>query len=202
MPRISNLPALTTPDNSDELAIVDTSASVTKKITRGDLLKAPLPTDSVTTAAITNGTITADKINTSSFSYVRASKSATQALSSGNTATVSFGTEITDVLNEYNPTTSTFTASASGLYYISSTARFTATVGTTNWNLIAIRVNSSNIVECNTLGLTAYRNKSVSTVAQLVAGDAVTIYWSNNSGASLTMDNNTASQLFVVARIA
>lgn len=69
MPRISNLPALTTPDNSDELAIVDTSASVTKKITRGDLLKAPLPTDSVTTAAIADGAVTASKIDFATFEY-------------------------------------------------------------------------------------------------------------------------------------
>ena len=52
MPRISQLPSLTTADNSDEIAIVDTSASTTKKITRGDLLKAPLPANSVTTAAL------------------------------------------------------------------------------------------------------------------------------------------------------
>ena len=63
MPRISNLTSLTAADNSDELAIVDTSASVTKKITRGDLLKAPLPTNSVTTAAIANGAVTESKID-------------------------------------------------------------------------------------------------------------------------------------------
>lgn len=67
MPRISALPSLTTADNSDELPIVDVSASVTKKITRGDLLKAPLPTNSVTTAAITNASVTEPKIDFSSF---------------------------------------------------------------------------------------------------------------------------------------
>ena len=40
MPRISQLPSLTEADNSDEIAIVDVSSSTTKKITRGDLLKA------------------------------------------------------------------------------------------------------------------------------------------------------------------
>lgn len=68
MPRISNLTSLTTPDASDELAIVDTSASVTKKITRSDFLKgAPLPNDTVTTSAITNGAVTASKIDFTTF---------------------------------------------------------------------------------------------------------------------------------------
>ena len=63
MPRISQLPALTTADNADEIAIVDVSASKTKKITRGDLVKSPLPNNSVTTAAIANNAVTADKLD-------------------------------------------------------------------------------------------------------------------------------------------
>lgn len=63
MPRISQLPSLTVPDSGDELAIVDTSAATTKKISRTDFLKgAPLPTDTVTTAAIQDGAVTAPKI--------------------------------------------------------------------------------------------------------------------------------------------
>ena len=68
MPRISQLPSLTSADNADEIAIVDVSAAATKRITRGDLLKSPLPTDSVTTAAVTNGAITADKLDFTTFS--------------------------------------------------------------------------------------------------------------------------------------
>ena len=67
MPRISQLPSLTTADNADEIAIVDTSASTTKKITRGDLLKAPLPNNSVTTAAIANNAVTAGKLDLTTF---------------------------------------------------------------------------------------------------------------------------------------
>lgn len=63
MPRISNLPALTTADNTDEIAIVDTSASVTKKITRGDLLKSPLPANAINTQAIADGSVTPAKIS-------------------------------------------------------------------------------------------------------------------------------------------
>lgn len=63
MPRISALTALTTVDNADELAIVDVSASVTKKITRAALLSsAPLPNNTVTTAAIADGAVTTAKI--------------------------------------------------------------------------------------------------------------------------------------------
>lgn len=62
MPRISQLTSLTTPENADEIAIVDTSASVTKKITRGDLLSgAPLPADTVDTQAIEDGSVTTAK---------------------------------------------------------------------------------------------------------------------------------------------
>lgn len=67
MPRISQLQSLTAADNSDEIAIVDVSASTTKKITRGDLLKAPLPANSVTTAAITDGAVTSEKVNSATF---------------------------------------------------------------------------------------------------------------------------------------
>ena len=63
MPRISQLPSLTAADNSDEIAIVDVSSSTTKKITRGDLLKAPLPANSVTTAAIQDGAVKAQNVD-------------------------------------------------------------------------------------------------------------------------------------------
>ena len=71
MPRISQLPSLTAADNSDEIAIVDVSASTTKKITRGDLLKAPLPTKSVTTAAVADNAITADKVDFATFPKIQ-----------------------------------------------------------------------------------------------------------------------------------
>ena len=59
MPRISQLVSLTAVDNADELAIVDVSASVTKKITRAALLSsAPLPNNTVTTTSVSDGAIT------------------------------------------------------------------------------------------------------------------------------------------------
>ena len=66
MPRISQLPAKTVPASGDEIAIVEVATSTTKKITRADLLKgAPLPDNSVTTPAITNSSVTADKLGDS-----------------------------------------------------------------------------------------------------------------------------------------
>lgn len=65
MPRITALPALTTPANDDLLAIVDTSGAVTTKITRQNFLKgSALPTDTVTTASIADGAVTNAKLAT------------------------------------------------------------------------------------------------------------------------------------------
>jgi hypothetical protein len=57
MPRISQLPSLTTVDTGDELAVVDVSASVTKKSTKSDLLK-----DSIGSTELKTGAVTGVKI--------------------------------------------------------------------------------------------------------------------------------------------
>jgi len=65
MPRISNLPAETTPSNDDLLAMVDTGGAITAKITRGDLLKgSPLPADTVNMQAIQDEAVTNAKLKT------------------------------------------------------------------------------------------------------------------------------------------
>jgi hypothetical protein len=59
MPRISQLPSLATPDDADELAIVDASASVTKKITREDFFAgAPAVFTELTTDVLNVGSQT------------------------------------------------------------------------------------------------------------------------------------------------
>lgn len=63
MPKISELPALTTANNNDAIAIVETSTATTKRITRGDLLKSPLPANAVNEQAIAAKAVTADKID-------------------------------------------------------------------------------------------------------------------------------------------
>lgn len=64
MPRISQLPALTTADGNDESAVVDTSASTTKKITKSDYLKDAatfLTPGSISTANLADGSATPAK---------------------------------------------------------------------------------------------------------------------------------------------
>ena len=63
MPKISELPALTTANNNDAIAIVETSTATTKRITRGDLLKSPLPANAVNNQAIAEKAVTLPKIN-------------------------------------------------------------------------------------------------------------------------------------------
>lgn len=64
MPKISELPAVTTPANDDTLAMVDQSGSITAKITRGDLLKgSPLPANTVDSQAIASSSVTPSKLS-------------------------------------------------------------------------------------------------------------------------------------------
>lgn len=69
MPKISELPALTTAANSDVLAIVDTAGAATKKITKQNLLAqvadgTGISSNAITTAKIANGSITNAKLAT------------------------------------------------------------------------------------------------------------------------------------------
>jgi hypothetical protein len=64
LPKISELPAETTPESGDLIPIVDIAGAITKKITREDILVgAPLPDDTVTTDAIADGAVIGGKIN-------------------------------------------------------------------------------------------------------------------------------------------
>lgn len=59
MPQIPAYPAKTVPSNGDLLVIHDSVAGNTKNITRGNLLSgAPLPNNTVTTAAMADGAVT------------------------------------------------------------------------------------------------------------------------------------------------
>lgn len=63
MPTMDTYPAQTTPNNSDYHIINDGVSGVTKKITRQNYLAgAALPTNAVTTAAITDGSVTSAKV--------------------------------------------------------------------------------------------------------------------------------------------
>ena len=69
MPRFADYPSSTAPNNGDLLVIKDVVSNSTKNITRENILKgAPLPNNTVTTAAVTDGSITSSKLTEA---YVR-----------------------------------------------------------------------------------------------------------------------------------
>lgn len=85
MPRISELPAETTPSDDDPLAIVDNSGAITKKITREDLLKgSPLPAGTVDNQALADEVVDPRTVDWDSFAptFARATSTFTTA---GNT---------------------------------------------------------------------------------------------------------------------
>lgn len=179
MPRISNLPALTTPDNSDELAIVDTSASVTKKITRGDLLKAPLPTNSVTTAAIADGAVTADKIDSTTFPFQRL------------TFTSKDTTATTTPLVSY-------TVTSNGLYAVFASISFARNGGTNTVANVDVIMNGTFVGagSTNTPNDNSRQNATAFGVQQMLSGQTITV--NTISGAGLVFTNNSFSSIYIV----
>lgn len=144
-------------------------------------------------------TITASMMSPSTFSFVRARKNATQAVADGAAAVVAYTSEQADVLGEYDTSTSTFTAGSTGLYYVRASLRWTTTF--TGTNVIAIQVNSSNIIESNFNNVYNYEVVEISAVVSLAATNTVRIYWSNSSGASRTIDSNAVAQELIIARV-
>ena len=99
MPRISQLPAKTTPASGDEIAIVEVATSTTKKITRADLLKgADLPNDTVTTGAIKNGAVTTNKIAEKAITAPKIDYASLKPVSSKLTDTITLTTTNQPVL--------------------------------------------------------------------------------------------------------
>lgn len=89
MPKISALPPMTTADAADEAPIVDTSASATKKWTL-TLLKTYLQslTSWLTTAMLTNASVTADKLATGASTAAVATSQTTTSSSYADLGTV------------------------------------------------------------------------------------------------------------------
>ena len=139
MPKISQLTALTVPDSGDELAIVDSSASTTKKITRTNLLKgAPLPADTVDTQAIADGAVTTDKLDLSETTDGVDTSQSTTSTSFTNLATA--GPAIT------------IDVPASGKIWLSFGANIANSVTGGN-SYIALAVSGSNTVSASETGI-------------------------------------------------
>lgn len=63
MPKITDYPEMTVPDDGDMLVIEDLGAANTKKVSRESLLAgAPLPPDTVDTQAVQDGAVTSTKL--------------------------------------------------------------------------------------------------------------------------------------------
>lgn len=84
MPTMDSYPAQTTPNDSDYHVVNDGVSGETKKITRDDYLSgAPLPANTVTTAAITDATVTAAKLATNAITLGYTQITSNFATSSG-----------------------------------------------------------------------------------------------------------------------
>lgn len=107
MPRISELPAETTPSDDDPLAIVDNSGAITKKITREDLLKgSPLPAGTVDNQALADESVDSRTLDWDSFAPEVA------------TITSTFTTPGNTNHNQITGLSVTLTVVAGGLYQI------------------------------------------------------------------------------------
>lgn len=160
MPRISALTSLTTADNADELPIVDVSASVTKKITRGDLLKAPLPTNAVTTAAITNGSVTEAKIDFSTFYTTAANAYVATSQTTASTSYVSLTTA----------QSVTVTVGASGKMIVGTTVSDAGNNTQNNQSRVSFELSGANTLAAGTAGRVAFYQAYVNNAAGSIAG--------------------------------
>lgn len=104
MPRISQLTSLTTVDSGDQFAIVDVSASVTKKTTKSDLLK-----DTATYLTGSNKVV-AGNIDFSTLPKFKAYRSTPLTSTASNNTAIVFDTEIFDVGSNFSTSTGLFTA--------------------------------------------------------------------------------------------
>jgi hypothetical protein len=122
MPTIPSYPSQTVPNNSDQLVIQDGVAAITKNITRSAFLSgAPLPNNTVTTAAIASAAITATKIDFTTFptEFPNFSVSLGTSQTSANGAVVKLDTVQYDTASGFNTTTWLYTVSKAGKYHFS-----------------------------------------------------------------------------------
>lgn len=103
MPTMDSYPAQTTPNDSDYHIVNDGVSGETKKITREDYLGgAPLPADTVTTAAITDANVTTAKIADSAVTSAKVAAGMPVQIVSSSTSAVATGTTLT-VLDDTIP---------------------------------------------------------------------------------------------------
>ncbi|MFM9330543.1 NTTRR-F1 domain [Paenibacillus mesotrionivorans] len=132
-----------------------------------------------TGAAGTNATVPQSAFRAESYTTL-------QSVSSGTYVTVSFPNEIFDLNNEYSP--SVFVPAQSGVYAISANVGYNPfSNSTASLIYLSIAVNNIQVVEVSKLiaaGSNGDNFMNVNTIAQLNAGDSVTVLFIIQSGPS------------------
>lgn len=148
---------------------------------------------------IADNSLTPSKINTSSMTYVRATRSATQSISNNTITVVVYNTESVDSLNEYNTTTGVFTAAYSGFRTFSAGFRYQEA---TNASINGIRfyLNSTQLIEDNNANsVVAFFSRNLSVRLYMVAGDTMDIRAQHNAGSTRTIDNNVNNTYLIIS---
>lgn len=125
MPKISALPSMSSPGGSDEIPIVDTGASTTRKITVDTLGQNG---EWVDTGGIAGAAVTPPKW-TNPYKF-RAYRSATVSVTDNTSYDIIFDTEEFDTNSDFNTTTGQYTVPVTGYYQINANARINGSSGT------------------------------------------------------------------------
>ena len=141
-------------------------------------------------------------------SAFRAVKTVNQVLVPNTPVQVLYQDEQFDLANEYNPTTSTFSPTANGVYSVIGTVSFSPNFPNLPYRTrIEIRVNGNPAIAIDndffSATIPSFSNVvEVSSILQLQAGDQVTIFAESNIGGTIAL--NTAggnSTHFEAARL-
>jgi len=129
-------------------------------------------------------------------SAFRAVKTVNQVLVPNTPVQVLYQDEQFDLANEYNPTTSTFSPTANGVYSVIGTVSFSPNFPNLPYRTrIEIRVNGNPAIAIDndffSATIPSFSNVvEVSSILQLQAGDQVTIFAESNIGGTIAL--NTA----------
>ncbi len=132
---------------------------------------------------------------------LNANANITQAIPNGVFTKVNFGSETTDDANAYNPTTGQWTVPSTGFYHIYSKVRIDNTFPAGSYAAMALYVNFSSVKENRQMGAVIYGDYDISADLKLNAGDVVTIFMYQGSGASATIHGSAQDTYFSAFRV-
>ncbi len=175
--RIIDLDNYTAPANTDVLAIEDTTANETKKITRTDFLKGtPFPADTIDAQAIKNGAAESHKNKMTVGCRVYRS-AAFNITGGGGAEHIPFDAEDFDTGSNFDIVGGYFIAPYDGYYFVS--GQITVTDLSIDGSILAfIYVDGASVAFARNYGpvATADPSVSVSSLVYCTAGNAITLY--------------------------